>query len=107
MKLNIRAFAVSQTVAAALLYVVCSFFVGFLPTTAISFARSAFHADLAGNMRPFSVSGFFVFGGLLVLRWNPIYPGIAALFFAALATGVCRPNASREPVRRAAMKGAQ
>lgn len=37
-------------------------------------------------------SPFFIFGGLLLLPWNPIYPGIAALFFAALATGVCRPD---------------
>jgi hypothetical protein len=29
---------------------------------------------------------------LLMLPWNPIYPGIAALFVAALASGLCRPD---------------
>jgi hypothetical protein len=29
---------------------------------------------------------------LLMLQWNPIYPGIAALFVAALASGLCRPD---------------
>ena len=38
------------------------------------------------------VSPFFVFGVLLMLPWNPIYPGIAALFAGALATGLCRPD---------------
>jgi hypothetical protein len=27
-----------------------------------------------------------------MLPWNPIYPGIAALFVGALATGLCRPD---------------
>ena len=35
---------------------------------------------------------FFVFGLLLMLPWNPIYPGIVALFAGALATGLCRPD---------------
>ena len=34
----------------------------------------------------------FCFGVLLMLPWNPIYPGIAALFVAALASGLCRPD---------------
>lgn len=38
------------------------------------------------------VSPFFVFGALLILPWNPIYPGIAALFAGALASGLCRPD---------------
>jgi hypothetical protein len=38
------------------------------------------------------VSPFFVFGALLMLPWNPIYPGIAALFVGALASGLCRPD---------------
>ena len=37
-------------------------------------------------------SPFFVFGVLLMLPWNPIYPGIAALFAGALASGLCRPD---------------
>jgi Lycopene cyclase len=38
------------------------------------------------------VSPFFVFAALLMLPWNPIYPGIAALFVGALASGLCRPD---------------
>jgi len=37
-------------------------------------------------------SPFFAFGVLLMLPWNPIYPGIAALFTGALASGLCRPD---------------
>jgi hypothetical protein len=37
-------------------------------------------------------SPFFVFGALLMLPWNPIYPGVAALFAGALASGLCRPD---------------
>lgn len=37
-------------------------------------------------------SPFFVFGVPLTLPWNPIYPGIAALFAGALASGLCRPD---------------
>ena len=35
---------------------------------------------------------FVVFGVLLMLPWNPIYPGIAALFAGSLASGACRPD---------------
>jgi Lycopene cyclase len=38
------------------------------------------------------VSPFVVFGVLLMLPWNPIYPGIAALFIGALGSGLCRPD---------------
>ena len=38
------------------------------------------------------VSPFLVFGVLLMLPWNPIYPGIAALVAGALASGLCRPD---------------
>ena len=40
-------------------------------------------------------SPFFVFGGLLVLQWNPIYPGILAMFAGAVATVLCRPDLFR------------
>jgi hypothetical protein len=40
-----------MTIAAAILYVVCSFLVGFLPETTASLARYAFHADLSGIMK--------------------------------------------------------
>ncbi len=65
MKLNLRAFAIAQTVAAAILFAVCSFFVGLFPETAVSLARYALHTDLSSIMRPFSASGFIV--GLLVV----------------------------------------
>ena len=35
---------------------------------------------------------FFVFSGLVTLPWNPIYPGIAAMFSGAAATLLCRPD---------------
>ena len=38
------------------------------------------------------LSPFLVFGVLLMLPWNPIYPGISALFVGALASGLCRPD---------------
>lgn len=38
------------------------------------------------------VSPFLVFLALLGLRWNPIYPGILAMFSGALATTLCRPD---------------
>jgi hypothetical protein len=37
-------------------------------------------------------SPFLVFSVLLMLPSNPIYPGIAALFVGALASGLCRPD---------------
>ena len=40
-------------------------------------------------------SPFFVFSGLLVFHWNPIYPGILAMFAGALATVLCRPDLFR------------
>jgi hypothetical protein len=78
-KLNIRAFAIAQTVAAAILFVVCSFFVGLFPETAVNLARYALHTDLSGIMRPFSVSGFIV--GLLVVS---IGWGILSLIMASV-----------------------
>lgn len=37
-------------------------------------------------------SPFLVFGGLLPLGWNPIYPGIVAMLAGAVATVLCRPD---------------
>ena len=79
MKLNIRAFTIAMTVAAAILFLVCSLLVGFLPDTAVSLARYAFHTDLSGIMRPFSVSGFII--GLLVLS---IGWGLLSLIMASI-----------------------
>jgi uncharacterized membrane protein YhdT len=65
MKLNIRAFAIAQAVAATILFIVCAFFVGFLPDATTSFTKYALHADLSGIMRPLSFGGFII--GLLVV----------------------------------------
>ena len=79
MKLNIRSYAVAQALGAAILFVVCSFFVRFLPEAMMSLTRYAFHTDLSAIMRPFTVGGFVV--GLLVtsLGW-----GLLSLFMASL-----------------------
>lgn len=41
---------------------------------------------------PVLISPFLVFGILLVLDWNPIYPSIIALFSGAVASMLCRPD---------------
>jgi len=88
-KLDIRAFAIAQTVTAAIPFVICSFFVGLLPETAVSLARYAFHTDLSGIMRPFSVSGFIV--GLLVVSvgW-----GCFSLIMASVYNSLTKNTAS-------------
>lgn len=80
MKLNIRAFAIAQTVAAAILFIVCAFFVGFLPDATMSFTKYALHADLSGIMRPFNLGGFIV--GLLVtsIGWGLLSLIIASVY---------------------------
>ena len=79
MKLNIRAFAIAHMIIAAILFGVCSFFVAFLPEPTVSVTRYAFHTDLSGIMRPFSVSGFIV--GLLVVS---IGWGLCSLIMASI-----------------------
>ncbi len=39
---------------------------------------------------------FFVFLALYFLPWNPIYPGIAALFAGGLSCALCRPDLARQ-----------
>jgi hypothetical protein len=70
MKLNSRASAIANTVIAAILFGICSFFVGFLPETTVSFTRYAFHADLSSIMRPFSVGGFIVGWIVCSIGWG-------------------------------------
>ena len=70
MKLNILSFAIAQTVAVAILYVVCSFFVGFLPETAMSLAGYILHMDLSGVMKTFSVSSFIIGLLLISIGWG-------------------------------------
>lgn len=64
MKLDVRAYAIAQAIAAAILFIVCAFFVGFLPDASLKFTKYAFHTDLSGIMRPLDFGGFIV--GLLV-----------------------------------------
>ena len=85
MKLNIKAYAIAQTVAAAILFVVCSVFVGFLPEASVEFTRDALHTDLSGIMRPISASGFVV--GLLSVS---IGWGLLSLIMASVYNGLTR-----------------
>lgn len=39
---------------------------------------------------------FVVFIGLYFLPWNPIYPGLAALFAGGLSCVLCRPDLARK-----------
>lgn len=65
MVLNSGAFAIAQAAAAAVLFIVCSFLVAFLPDVTVGFTRYAFHTDLSGAMSPVGAGGFLV--GLLVV----------------------------------------
>ncbi len=89
MKLNIRAFAFAQTVAAAILYAVCSFFVAFLPEAAARLGGYAFHADLSGIMRPLSASSFVVGLLLVSIGW-----GLLALIMASVYNGLTKNAAA-------------
>ena len=86
MKLNIRAFVCAQTVTVAILFVVCSFFVGFLPDQTLSFTRYALHTDLSGIMQPLSIGGFIV--GLLVtsLGWGLLSLLMASVYNCRIET---------------------
>lgn len=88
MKLNIRAFAIAMTIAAAILYVACSLFVGVLPDAAMSLAGYILHMDLSGVMRRFSVGGFIV--GLLAVS---IGWGILSLIFASVYNSLTKSAA--------------
>jgi hypothetical protein len=90
MKLNIRAFACAQTVIAAVLFALCSFFVGFLPEQTSGFTRYALHTDLSGIIRPLSIGGFIV--GLLVtsLGW-----GLSSLIMASIYNCRIEPKSPR------------
>lgn len=94
MKLDIRAFTIAQTVAAAILYVVCSFLVGFFPEMAARLAGYIFHADLSGMMRSISVSGFVI--GLLALS---IGWGLLSLMMASVYNCLAK-NAESSPTQK-------
>lgn len=88
MNLNIRAFSIAQTVVAAILYVVCSVFVGTMPGTAVNLAGYVFHADLSGIMRPFSMSGFIVGFLIVSIGW-----GLLSLIMAIVFNGLTKYDA--------------
>lgn len=91
MKLNIKAYASAQTVAAAILYVICSFLVGFLPEAAARLAGYMFHADLSGIMRPFSVGGFVVGFLVVSIGW-----GLLSLIMASVYNGLAKSAAPNQ-----------
>ena len=86
MKLNIKAYATAHAITAAILFAVCSSFVGFLPDQTLSFTRYAFHTDLSGVMRPLSLGGFIV--GLLVtsLGWGLLSLIMASIYNSRIET---------------------
>lgn len=88
MKLNIKAFTIAMTVAAAILFVVCSLLVGLLPDATTSLTRYAFHTDLSGIMRPFSVAGFVVGLLLVSIGW-----GLLSLIFASVYNSLTKSAA--------------
>lgn len=62
------------------------------PASEQALAPHARNSHLHRRHRAALASPFFVFVVLLLFPWNPIYPGIAALFVGALASGLCRPD---------------
>lgn len=87
MKLNIRAFAIAMTIAAAILYIVCAAIVALLPDLAMGLAGKILHMDLSGLMRPISVGGFLV--GLLALSvgWGLLSLIMASIYNSLVRTG--------------------
>lgn len=59
-RFNVRAVAVTQTFVGAILFLVCSLLVLFLPEATAKFTAFAFHTDLTKVMRPFNFSGFII-----------------------------------------------
>ncbi len=84
MKLNIRAFGIAQAAIAAILFIICSLLVNFLPEMATSLARYIFHADLSGIMRPVSI-GDFIIGLLLFSIGFGLLSLVAASIYNCLA----------------------
>jgi hypothetical protein len=62
------------------------------PVSEHALAPQARNSHLHRWHRSALASPILVFGVLLMLPWNPIYPAIAALFVAALASCLCRPD---------------
>ena len=60
MKLNTRAFAVATAAIAAVLFLICAFFVALAPGETTKFAGYLIHADLSGIMRSITWGNFFI-----------------------------------------------
>lgn len=84
MKLDAPAFGIGHTVAAAIVYAICSFFVGFLPDIAANLAGNALHVNLSGILKPVNLGGFVI--GLLVVSvgWG-LLSFVAAAVYNSLA----------------------
>ena len=63
MKLDIRAFAIASALIAAILFVVCAFFVFIAPKETTVVAGQLIHADLSSIVRSLTWGNFF--GGLI------------------------------------------
>lgn len=65
MKLNSRAFAIAQTVAAAILYILCSALIALSPDAAGSIYQNVLHMPISSGIMSITLMGFFV--GLLAV----------------------------------------
>lgn len=63
MKLDTRAFAMATAIIAAVLFVICAFFVALAPKETTAVAGYLIHADLSGFSRSLTCGSFF--GGLV------------------------------------------
>lgn len=63
MKLDLRAFAMASALMAAILFILCTFFVFIAPKETTAVAGHVIHADLSGIVRSLTWGNFF--GGLL------------------------------------------
>ncbi|HRH40840.1 MAG TPA: DUF5676 family membrane protein [Pyrinomonadaceae bacterium] len=59
-RINVRAIAVTQSFVGAILFLVCSLLVVFLPEATAKFTAFAFHTDLTKVMKPLNFSGFLI-----------------------------------------------
>lgn len=86
MKLDIRAFAIASAIVAAVLFVLCAFFVAIAPKETTAIAGHLIHADLSGIMRSLTWGDFF--GGLVCWTFGTaIVAGTVAWLYNRLIRG--------------------
>ena len=90
MKMDTRAFAIATAVTAAVLFLICAFFVAVLPKETTNFAGYLVHADLSGISRSLTWGNFF--GGLAC--WT-VGAGVVAGALAWLYNRIARVEAVR------------